>query len=500
MPHPSRTQERWSWIRRRTPRRAIGAALQLVRHHRRPPNPRNPGDLTGSLARCAALLAAALTLSACGSGGGSGASPATLPAQEESAVSAARRAAEEAAGGQRIGGTLNLLGVLSGPQLDAYLSSFEPFEDATGIDLKYEGTRDVNAVLQTRVAGGNPPDLVSNPSAGQMRALAAHGRLVALDDKIDLAAARRDFPAGLIDLATVNGHLYGLFYNSAVNNLVWYDPKHYDGPEPPTTLQELDAYAAKLAGEGRTPYCAGLESGAASGWPGAGWVEQLLLAQSGPAAFDRWVQGRLAWTTPEVKRAFQSFGAVVTDPRMVAGGPTAVLTTSFDKSPQGLVARKPACYLHVQADFLGNLLATSVPGVEPVADIDFYPFPAAAPGQDKAVITSGEMLGAFRDTPQTRAFMKYVASPTFGPMVAGTGQWIGANKQTKLTAYTTPLSRKAAEVYANAETVRYTAQNSMPLAVNQAFLKAVLGYVKDPGSLDAQLARVDEEARRSAAS
>jgi hypothetical protein len=39
----------------------------------------------------------------------------------------------------------------------------------------------------------------------------------------------------------------------------------------------------------------------------------------------------------------------------------------------------------------------------------------------------------------------------------------------------------------------------MPLAVNQAFLKAVLGYVKDPGSLDAQLARVDE-ARRSAAS
>ena len=452
-----------------------------------------------ALACYAALLAAALTLTACGSGGGADATRETLPAQEESAVSAARRAAEEAAGGQRIGGTLNLLGVLSGPQLDAYLSSFAPFEEATGIDLRYEGTRDINAVLQTRIAGGNPPDLVSNPSAGQMRALAAEGRLVALDDKIDLAAARRDFPGGLLDLATVNGRLYGLFYNSAVNNLVWYDPKHYDGPEPAATLQQLDAYAAELAGQGRTPYCAGLESGAASGWPGAGWVEQLVLTQSGPAAFDRWVQGQLPWTSPEVRQAFQTFGAVVTDPKMVAGGPTAVLTTSFDKSPQGLVARRPACYLHVQADFLGNLLAAGVPGVKPVTDIDFYPFPAAAPGQERALITSGEMLGAFQDTPQTRAFMKYVASPAFGPMVAGTGQWIGANKQTKLTAYTTPLSRKAAEVYAGATTVRYTAQNSMPLAVNQAFLKAVLGYVKDPGSLDAQLARVDE-ARRSAAS
>jgi alpha-glucoside transport system substrate-binding protein len=452
-----------------------------------------------ALARWAVLLAAALTLTACGAGGGSSAPRATLPAQEESAVSAARRAAEQAAGGVRIGGTLNLLGVLSGPQLDAYLSSFKPFEDATGIDIRYEGTRDVNAVLQTRIAGGNPPDLVSNPSAGQMRSLAAEGKLVALDDKIDLAAARRDFPAGLIDLATVNGKLYGLFYNSAVNNLVWYDPKHYDGPKPAATLEQLDAYAADLAGKGRTPYCAGLESGAASGWPGAGWVEQLVLTQSGPAAFDRWVQGQLAWTSPEVKRAFATFGAIATDPRMVAGGPTAVLTTSFDKSPQGLVARTPACYLHVQADFLGNLLATSVPGVKPVADIDFYPFPAGGPGKDKAVITSGELLGAFKDTPQTRAFMKYVASPAFGPMVAGTGQWIGANRQTKLTAYTTPLSRKAAEVYADAETVRYTAQNSMPLAVNQAFLKAVLGYVKDPGSLDTQLARVDE-ARRGTAS
>ena len=338
-----------------------------------------------ALACCAALLAAALTLTACGSGGGADATRETLPAQEESAVSAARRAAEEAAGGQRIGGTLNLLGVLSGPQLDAYLSSFAPFEEATGIDLRYEGTRDVNAVLQTRIAGGNPPDLVSNPSAGQMRALAAEGRLVALDDKIDLAAARHDFPGGLLDLATVNGRLYGLFYNSAVNNLVWYDPKHYDGPEPAATLQQLDAYAAELAGQGRTPYCAGLESGAASGWPGAGWVEQLVLTQSGPAAFDRWVQGQLPWTSPEVRQAFQTFGAVVTDPKMVAGGPTAVLTTSFDKSPQGLVARRPACYLHVQADFLGNLLAASVPGVKPVTDIDFYPFPAAAPGQERAL-------------------------------------------------------------------------------------------------------------------
>jgi alpha-glucoside transport system substrate-binding protein len=415
-----------------------------------------------------------------------------LPQQEESAVQAARAAALEAAGNKKIGGTIEMLGVLSGPQLDAYLGTFAPFEDATGIDIKYEGTRDVNAVLQTRLEGGNPPDVVSNPSAGQMRSLAANGDLVALDDILNIDAVKEDFPEGLINLATVDGQLYGLFFNSAVNNLVWYDPRHYEGPHPAETLDELLGFARQEADAGRTPFCVGLESGAASGWPGAGWIEQLLLTQSGPDAFDSLVAGDLTWSSPEVKQAFETFGSVVTDPKMVAGGPTAVLTTSFDTSPQGLVAKQPACSLHVQADFLGNLLATAVPGVEPVRDIDFYQFPAGDAAEDKAVVTSGEMIGAFKDTPQTQALMRYVASPAFGPMVAGTGQWIGANQQTTADAYTTPLSKKAAEVYANAKVVRYTAQNSISIELSQAFLKAVMGYVEDPDSLDDQLKQLDE--------
>ena len=444
-----------------------------------------------ALARTMVCVAVgALVLGACGTGGAE--KRQALPEQADSAVRAAEAAAKEAADGKRLGGTLNLLGVLSGAQLKAYLGSFKPFEDATGIKIRYEATRDVNAVLQTRIAGGNPPDLVSNPSAGQMRGLAAASKLINLDGFVDLDRVHDDFPAGLVDLGSVDGHLYGLFYNSAANNLVWYDPKTYQGPKPPATLADLNSYARRLAADGKTPYCVGLGSGAASGWPGAGWIEQLVLTQAGPEAFDKWVQGKLSWTSPEVKRAFEAFGAVVTDPAMVAGGPTAALTTSFDKSPQGLVSDKPACYLHVQADFLGNLLASSVPGVEPVADIDFFPFPAAATNRDPAVVTSGEMLGAFRDTPQTRAFMRYVASPAFGAMVAGTGQWISANRKTDVASYTTPLSRKSAQLYASAKIVRYTAQNSMPLALNQAFLKAVLGYVKNPDSLDQQLARLDQ--------
>ncbi len=96
-------------------------------------------------------------------------------------------AADEA----QIGGSVNVLGVLSGDNLEAFLGAFAPFEEATGITIEYEGTFDLLAVLQTRLDGGNPPDIVSNPSAGQMQTLAADGELLALDDIVDVPPSSR---------------------------------------------------------------------------------------------------------------------------------------------------------------------------------------------------------------------------------------------------------------------------------------------------------------------
>lgn len=435
----------------------------------------------------AATLAVLLLAAGCGSGSTTQAPP----TQAADRLQAARDAATRAADGAKLGGTLNLLGVLSGPQLDAYLGTFAPFEKATGIKIKYESTGDVFAVLQTRIAGGNPPDVVSNPSAGQVAQLAEQGKLVALDPFLDMAAVRADYPEGLTKLSTVDGKLHGLFYNTAVQGLVWYDPKTYQGPKPPGTWDDLSGWAERTAAGGTTPWCIGLESGPSSGWPGAVWIEQFVLQQAGPEVYTKWWKGELPWTAPEIKRAFERFGAIATNTKQVSGGPTAVLTTDFNSSPQGLFADPPACHLHVQADFLGNALAQTVPGVVPGTDIDFFPFPPVDPARAGSVEISGETLALLKDSPQGRAFMRYVATPEFSALVAGTGQWIAANRRTPLDAYTSVLSRRAAGVYAEAKTVQYAAQNAMPLAMTQAFLKAVLAYVGSPSTLDAQLAGLD---------
>jgi alpha-glucoside transport system substrate-binding protein len=436
-----------------------------------------------------------LTVAACGQP----AAPPTQapPTQAVDRLAAAREAATRAAEGTRPGGEVNLLGVLSGQQLDAYLGTFKPFEEATGTTITYESTRDLGAVLQTRIAGGNPPDVVSNPSAGQIKQLGQQGKLIALDSIVDMNAVRADYPSGLVDLVTADGRLYGLFFNTAVQGLVWYNPTTYQGPKAPASWSDIAAWTTQTASGGQTPWCIGLESGPASGWPGAVWVEQFVLQQAGATVFDQWWQGELAWTSPQIRAAFQEFGKIAADAKQVSGGPTAVLTTSFNISPQGLFATPPACYLHVQADFLGNALAQEVPGVTPVTHIDFFPFPALNPANAGSIEISGEALALLKDTPQGRAFMRYVATPEFSALVAGTGQWIGANRQTALDAYTTPLSQHAAKVYAEAKTVRYAAQTAMPPAMSQAFLAAVMAYVKEPASLDAELAKL-ETVRQSA--
>jgi alpha-glucoside transport system substrate-binding protein len=391
----------------------------------------------------------------------------------------------------KIGGTVTVLGVLSGDPLEAFLGAFEPFEEETGISIEYEGTMDLLAVLQTRLDGGNPPDVVSNPSAGQMKTLATAGELLALDEIVDAAAIESQFPPSLVELVSVGDRLYGVPGTTAVAGLVWYNKKRYDGPTS-GTIDDLAAWTADAAAAGKTPFCIGLESGPQSGWPGASWIQQFMLQESGADAYNRWWQGELAWTSPEVRRAFESFGAYATDPAQVAGGPKAALTTSFSDSAVGLFGDPPSCYLHVQGDWLGNAMVATVPDIEPVTDVDFFLFPPADEGVEPGVVTSGETFGAFTDTPQTRAFMQYVASPQFSELIAGTGLWIGPNRETPLAAYTSSLSRKAAESYLNADTVVFGAQDGMPAAMTTAFHEAVMSYVADPGALDSILAELDE--------
>ena len=414
-----------------------------------------------------------------------------VAAQESESQAAAAAKALEIVGGQPIGGTVTLLGVLGGDELTDFLNVFAPFEEATGITVEYESTRDMGAVLQTRVDGGNPPDVASSSLVGQMISFAESGNLVDLSQFMDMDATLASYNPALLDSVSVDGKLYSIFTAINLAGLLWYNPSTYSGPLQPATWDELAAWAQETADAGTTPWCMGMESGAASGWPGTNWITDFLIRQVDADTYNSWWQGELLWTSPEIKSAFESFGAIATNPQMVNGGPIAVLATSFLNGADAMYTAPPTCYLHNQASFMGGIINGNFPDLVPGEDINFFSFPDISADHAGVRQVSGEVMGMFNDTPQARALIQYFASDEAQQLMAETGRWLSANTNIAPEAYPSVFTQQAASVLGDAETIYYSAAGLMPQAVTQAFWSGILSYVQDPASLDTVLSTID---------
>jgi alpha-glucoside transport system substrate-binding protein len=393
-----------------------------------------------------------------------------------------------------MGGTVSVLAVWGGQELDVFKEMVKPFEARTGIRVQYEGTRDIDAVLTTRVQAGNPPDVAALPGPGKMAELAKAGKLVDLSGVLDMEQIRKDYAQGWLDMGTVNGKLVGVFLKAAIKGLVWYDPKALKaaGISLPATWDELMADSRRLADSGTTPWAIGLESGAASGWVGTDWIENIFLRQNGPDKYRQWYEGKLPWTSPEVRQAWQTWGQIVADPKMIYGGKAYVLSTNFGQAAEALFQDPPGAYFHMQASFLQSFIHDQFPNLKPGEDFSFFGFPPIRPEYAKAVEAGGDLVGMFRDTPQAREFMKYIATQEAQAFwTSGTGA-MSANRNVSLVFYPDVLSKTAAGILQKAEMVVFDASDMMPGKMNSEFWSAVLSYVENPASLDSILAGLEK--------
>jgi alpha-glucoside transport system substrate-binding protein len=298
-----------------------------------------------------------------------------------------------------------------------------------------------------------------------------------------------------IDLGTVDGKLVGVFIKATLKGLIWYNPKAYQaagGPLPPKSYDEVLKWADQQAAAGKTPWCIGLESGAASGWPGTDWIEDFMLRQAGTDKYNQWWAGKLKWSSPEVKQAFQAFGHIAADPKQVYGGPATELTLNFGNGGDQLFKTPPGCYLHHQASFITDFFAKNNPGVKPVTDFDFFGFPDINPQYAGSAEVAGDLFGMFKNTPQSAALIKYLTTPEAQAIWVKAGGSISPNNKVPLELYPGPLSKKAAQVLVSSKNTVFDASDLMPDAMNTAFWKAILDYVQNPSGLDGILSNLDQ--------
>lgn len=392
-------------------------------------------------------------------------------------------------------GTVHVLAVWAGAEQDSFMAVLKPFEDQTGIKVEYESTRDLDAILQTRVQAGNPPEVAAAPSPSTLTALANAGKLVQLDNGIlDMNTMNAQYSPGWIQLGKINGKLYQVFAWAAVKGLIWYNPKNFTakGYTVPKTWDDLIALQTKIKSDGTTPWCVAVESGAASGWPGSDWVKEIVLSQAGPTVYDSWWQGKTKWTDPAIKSAWQTWGTILGSGNSnVYGGKNQILATNFANGGDPMFKNPPKCYMHNQASFITDNFVKQDKAVAGT-DFNFFALPDVNTANAGAHVGSGDAFSMLKDTPQARKLIQYLTTPEAQAIWVKRGGKLSPNKSFDLANYPDDITKAVAQVMTGAKIFDFDAGDLMPADMRNAYWAAVLAFVADQSKLDSILAHLDE--------
>ncbi len=391
---------------------------------------------------------------------------------------------------------VNVLGPWSGGELKDFQDVVAPWEEETGYTMAFVSTRDLNAVLTTRLEAGDPPEVTILPNPGFMQELANTNKLISLDTILDMKRIKSDYARTWLDLGRYRGKLYGLFYKATSKGTIWYSPKNFQakGYSVPKTWEEMMVLSDKIVSQGGTPWVIGAESGAATGWPLTDWIEIILLNQFGPEIYDKWVDHEIPWTAPAIRRTFETLGRIVHTPRYVYGGPAGVLATNFINSTYVLYTTPPAAYMNYLGGFAQAFIKKQYPNLRPGEGYAFFPFPIIEPRYVGGVTGGADVIVLTKDTPGARSFIQYLSTAKAQEIWAKKGGFIASNKSVNLDTYPDLIAKQMALQLVNAKIFRFDGSDLMPAKVNDAFWRATLEYVNNPAGLDKILQAIEEVA------
>jgi alpha-glucoside transport system substrate-binding protein len=432
--------------------------------------------------RLAALVgAAALAVAACtggdatqSPGGGGGASPGG------GGASPGGGGAEPSFG--QIGGSVTVVGSWTGSEQESFEAMIAPWEEMTGVEVQYSGSRDLAAQLTAGVASGNLPDVAGLPGPGLMREWYDAGALKPLDF-VDFAKYESETPPGFAASGKASDDkLIGIFTKAAVKGLIFYNTANFT-EDPPADWEALNGLDPAPAEE---LWCIGFESGAASGWPGTDWIEDIVLRQSGPDVYDAWVAGEQKWTSPEIKSAFETLGAALDNAH---GGSDYIVTTNFGTAANPMFEDPPGCKFHHQASFITDFFKNEAGAAD--GDFDFFVMPDINPEFAGAITTAGDLFGMFNDTPQAQSLIQWLLTAEAQQIWVERGGFISMNRNVPVDAYPDETSARSAELLAEASAAKFDGSDLMPNALNEAFFRAIMSFSQDQSQLDSILADLD---------
>nr|WP_100424216.1 ABC transporter substrate-binding protein [Sediminihabitans luteus] len=395
--------------------------------------------------------------------------------------------------GDLSGKTVTVYAGIVAPEDQPYMDSYKPFEDCTGATIDYTADKNFEQQILVQAQAGNAPDIAIVPQPGLLQQLVATG--AAVEPPAEVGANVDEFwGEDWKAYGTVDGTFYAAPSGASVKSLVWYSPTQFadNGWEVPTTLDELQTLTDDIVAKGdNKPWCAGISSGEATGWPITDWMEDMMLRVGDPDVYDQWVAHDIPFNSEVPTEALDAVGNYLKNPDYVNGGigdVSSIATTTFQDG--GLPILDGACSLHRMASFYASNFPEGTDVSEDGEVFAFY-----LPGKtadDHPVLGAGEFNLAFADRPEVQAFQTYLSTDLWANNKASAsseatgGGWISANKGLDPANLVNPIDKLSVDLLQDPNTVfRFDGSDQMPAAVgSNAFWKQATAWITGQSTKD----------------
>jgi alpha-glucoside transport system substrate-binding protein len=393
--------------------------------------------MTRSLRISALFLAAALVATACGPAGS------TLPPASGGPAASAGASGPAASVAPGPAGSINVLSLWGGSEEAAFKAVLDDFTAKTGVAVNYEADRQTySTTLQSRITGGNPPDIAIIPGIGFLRRFAKDGSLKKLTDLgIDTSGLATSYPEGFLGAGSVDGELYAVPAKYNNKGTMWYRPDLFEQNGVTTTPTTWEEFKAALDAN-------------------VGKPDKLFSAEGD-------------WADPSVQTTVNTMLEVINDTYVVGGIDAAVGRAWTDAIAQ-VFKPEPEAAVFYEGGFVGGIATGQTNTALVIGEtIDWFPFPTLGNTEDVTTF-GGDVVGALTDSEGAKAFINYVITPEANEVWAGTGAIVSPHKGVGTDAYPNELVVREAESLTSAAQIRYDGADLLPAGIAGEGLGALL--------------------------
>ncbi len=398
-------------------------------------------------------------------------------------------------GSENTSRSIEVMYAFANEQEAGFQQEVEAWAEENDVEVQFSQTGNFNQLINTRVQGNDAPDVALFPQPGIMRDLAGEGLLADLSDVVDQGELDQHVQ-GVLQTGEVDGTLYAVPMSINVKSIVFYPKGPFEeaGYEIPETYDDLVALTEQIQESGTTPWCFGIESEAATGWPATDWVENLYVINNGGDAYNEWVNHDVPFTDETVAETLEQMEELLLAEGRTNGGRQSIAANNFNTAANPMFDEPPGCFMYRQGNFVAQ------PGGFPdevLENLDETVGVFAMPGQsaeEKPVLGGGDLAGIFaQDNEAAQELVQFLASSEFGSNgYADTGAWISPRTDFDVSLYPTQTLGDIATIAYESTDFVFDGSDQMPGEVGSgSFWREMVAWISGGQDIQVTLENIE---------